>query len=146
MKISQELRSQLETGQKSLANRSQSSVSFQQVVQHEKLKMHENELNRLLHDITKQGDKLASSRTFKDLAKYKNMVKKFIQEAVQYGLELDQKRSWNMNGDNRQLILVKQIDEKLIQLTDDVLDQEKQALDVLDVIGEIKGLLVNLYV
>ena len=146
MKISQELRSQLDTGQKQLGNKAPSINSFQKVVHQEKQKMHEKELNRLLNDITNQGEKLARSRTFNDLSVYKKLVKQFVKEAVDYGLELDQERSWDLNGENRHLILVKQIDEKLIQLTDDLINQEKEGLDVLEVIGEIKGLLVNLYV
>ncbi|MDY0394833.1 DUF327 family protein [Virgibacillus halophilus] len=37
------------------------------------------------------------------------------------------------------------MDEKLVKLTEDVLDQEKKTVDLLDTIGEIKGLLVNIY-
>ncbi|GEL78279.1 YaaR family protein [Tenuibacillus multivorans] len=144
MKISQELRSQVETAKSNTTKNNTTTTSFQQAVSHEKQKMHESELNRLLGNLSAQGEKVAKFRSFKDLARYKKMVQQFIEEAVQYGLELEQSRSWSMNGDNRKLMLVKQIDEKLVQLTDDVLDQEKPSLDILDVIGEIKGLLLNL--
>ena len=34
---------------------------------------------------------------------------------------------------------------KLIELTEEVVNQEKDAIDLLGRIGEIKGLLINLY-
>ncbi|TFB21057.1 DUF327 family protein [Filobacillus milosensis] len=144
MKISQDLKTQLDTSKANANKTNGTTMSFQQTVSQEKQKMHEAQLNRLLGDLSAQGEKVAKFRSFKDLARYKRMVQQFMEEAVQYGLELDQQRSWSMNGDNRKLMLVKQVDEKLIQLTDDVLDQQKSSIDVLDVIGEIKGLLLNL--
>ncbi|WP_188207383.1 YaaR family protein [Alkalibacillus aidingensis] len=145
MKISQDIRSQLEASQKNNVKKPGSMPSFQKVVGQETQKLKESELSRLLNDLTKQGEKVAKFRSFQDLGKYKRMVRQFIQEAVNYGLELEQSRSWDMDGGNRTLTLVKQIDDKLIQLTDDVIDQEKESIDVLNVIGEIKGLLMNLY-
>ncbi|PKR77480.1 DUF327 domain-containing protein [Halalkalibacillus sediminis] len=145
MKIGQDLRSKVEPTKKNISSRSTSVKSFQQVVGQETQKMKESEMDRLLSQISDQGEKLAEYRTFKDLAKYKKLVRQFIQEAVQYGLELEQTRSWNASGNNRKLTLVKTIDEKLVQLTDDILDQEKKSIDILDVIGEIKGMLMNMY-
>lgn len=144
MKIGQELRTQLDTTHKNTPNQVRSNISFQQVVRREQQRLHENELNRLIKDITTQGERLAKSRTFKDLARYKSLVKSFIKEAVQFGLELKEERSWSMNGDSRKLMIVKEVDEKLIQLTDDLLNQEKESIDILGLIGEIKGLLINL--
>ena len=40
---------------------------------------------------------------------------------------------------------VKMIDEKLIRLTEDVMDKENDGIAILGQIGEIKGLLINLY-
>ncbi|MET3683781.1 uncharacterized protein YaaR (DUF327 family) [Alkalibacillus flavidus] len=145
MKVTQEMRAQLEATQQKQPKQLNTKASFQSVVGQESQKMKETELNRLLGDLTKQGEKVAKFRSFPDLGKYKRMVRQFIQEATNYGLELEQSRKWDLNGGNQTLSLVKQVDEKLVQLTDDVLDQEKDSIDVLDVIGEIKGLLMNLY-
>lgn len=40
---------------------------------------------------------------------------------------------------------VKIIDEKIAQLAEDLMDEEKKTIDILGLIGEIKGLLVNIY-
>nr|WP_208379665.1 YaaR family protein [Alkalibacillus almallahensis] len=139
------MRAQLEATQQKQPKQMNMKSSFQSVVGQEAQKMKESELNRLLGDLTKQGEKVAKFRSFPDLGKYKQMVRQFIQEATNYGLELEQSRKWDLNGGNQTLSIVKQVDEKLVKLTDDVLDQEKSSIDVLDDIGEIKGLLMNLY-
>lgn len=145
MKIGQDLRSQLDPSQKNIRPNSTGPQGFGQMVQSESQKMRQQELHRLMGDITKQGEKVARFRSFKDLAKYKRLVKSFVQESVQYGMDLKQSHSWGMDGQSRKLTIVQSVDDKLAELTDEVMNQEKKSIDVLGIIGEIKGLLVNLY-
>lgn len=49
-----------------------------------------------------------------------------------------------MTGSGHKLTTVEEVVEKLVQLTKDVLDQEKQTVDLLGFIGEIRALLFNL--
>nr|WP_255688897.1 YaaR family protein [Pontibacillus sp. HN14] len=135
----------MDSAQKNMRPNSNGAKGFDQMVQSESHKMRQQELHRLMGDITKQGEKVARFRSFKDLARYKRLVKSFVQEAVQYGMNLNQSHSWNMDGQSRKLTLVKSVDDKLTELTDEVMNQEKKSIDVLGIIGEIKGLLVNLY-
>ncbi|WP_053216973.1 YaaR family protein [Virgibacillus senegalensis] len=145
MKISQEMRSKLETSPKNVPQAVKGSKSFGTMVESQSQKLKETELHKLMSDLTTQGERLGRSRSFRDLAKYKRMVKNFVKEAVQYGMELKHSHSWNMDGNNRKLTTVENIDKKLVELTEGVLEQEKKPIDILGVIGEIKGLLVNLY-
>ncbi|MFC0525673.1 YaaR family protein [Pontibacillus salicampi] len=145
MKIGQDLRTQLDTNTKNLKQLPPSGKGFDALVQTQASKMQENQLQRLMDDITKQGERVARFRSFKDLAKYKRLVKSFLEESVQYGMNLKQSHNWNMHGQSRKLTIVESVDEKLMELTDAVVQQEKKSIDILGIIGEIKGLLVNLY-
>lgn len=118
---------------------------FQQMVQTQDQKMQIQTLNRLIGDIEGAGQRLVRSRTFRELAKYKALVKRFVKEAVEYGLELKQSTSWNEYGQSRPLKTVETIDEKLVELSEEILNKEKSSLEILGMIGEIKGLLINLY-
>ena len=102
-----------------------------------------DQLSRFLTDIETFGKRLTKSRNFKDLAKFKGLVKRFVKD-VDSGLSHETEKSFDLYGSSRTLGLVKEIDEKLLQLTEEMLDQEKSAIDLLDRIGEIKGLLINL--
>ncbi|HSO57838.1 MAG TPA: YaaR family protein, partial [Paenisporosarcina sp.] len=76
---------------------------------------------------------------------YKNIVKQFIGESLSYGLQLSDKQSFNPSGGMKNHQLIEVIDEKLIEIHDEVLNNEKEGFDILQLAGEIKGLLINLY-
>ncbi|MDQ0216218.1 uncharacterized protein YaaR (DUF327 family) [Oikeobacillus pervagus] len=145
MKINQDLRvgvDQVRSEHKHFAN---NKNQFGLLVQEHDQKMKTEQLGKLLGDIEGAGNRLARSRTFQDLAKYKTLVKRFIRETVEYGMGLKQSHTWNHFGEGRQLKTVEKIDEKLIELTDTMMNKEKKSMDILEQIGEIKGLLINLY-
>lgn len=123
----------------------QRNVRFGNMVAKQGEKLHSEQITRLLGNISEAGERLARSRNLRDLAKFKMLVRRFMQESVEVGLKLDQSHTWNRYGEGRRLKIVKVIDEKLIELAEDLLDEEKKSVDLLDKIGEIKGLLINLY-
>lgn len=127
-----------------MQNGPQSAKFGQMVTKHEQ-RMQTETMTKLLGDITTAGDRLARSRNLRDMAKFKMLIKKFLQEAVDFGMGLKQSHTWNRFGEGRKLKLVETIDEKLVELAEEILDQEKSSIDLLDKIGEIKGLLINLY-
>ncbi len=118
---------------------------FGELVVKQGQKLQSEQLTRLLGDISAAGDRVARSRNLRDLARFKMLVRRFLQEAVEYGLELKQSHTWNRFGEGRRLKIIKKIDERLVELAQDLLDEEKETIDLLDKIGEIKGLLINLY-
>lgn len=108
-------------------------------------KMQTDQITRLLGDISTAGDRIAKSKNLRDLAKFKMLIKRFLKETVSSGMELKQSHTWNRLGEGRRLKIVDTIDEKLVELTEDMLNEEKSSVDLLAKIGEIKGLLINLY-
>lgn len=145
MKINQDIRlntDKIRSEQKATTN---TSLKFNELVQKQDQKMQIGQLQNLLKDIESAGERLSRSRTFKDLSKYKTLVKKFVKEAVDFGMDLKQSHSWNQYGQGRSLKIVETIDEKLVELTEGVLEKEGNSIDLLGKIGEIKGLLINLY-
>ncbi|MCZ0703626.1 uncharacterized protein YaaR (DUF327 family) [Natronobacillus azotifigens] len=145
MKINQEIRSQLDAIKTNQPPQKIKGTTFDAMVATQTQKLQGYELEQLMKGISLQGERLTRYRTFKELAKYKRLVKDFVKEAVDYGMDLSHSHSFNFHGDSRKLTLVKKIDEKLLTITEVVLEQEKRSIDILDLIGEIKGLLINLY-
>lgn len=143
MKISHDLRSKVE--RKPVPKKFTTKRNFEAIVQSKAQNMQREQLEQLLEDITEQGKKVVRYRSFRDLARFKRMIKQFIEEAVYKGMSVKETHNFNMTNFSHQLITVEKIDEKLIQLTENILDQEKKAVDLLAIIGEIEGLLINLY-
>lgn len=145
MKISQELRTMTEKQQIPPARGENISASFKEKMNIQTGKLRFEQLTVLLSDIEAFGKRLAKSRNFKDLARFKGLIKRFVKEAVENGLTVENSRSFDLYGNSRTLTIVKELDEKLVQLTEELLDQEKPSIELLERIGEIKGLLINLY-
>ncbi|MFE8696493.1 YaaR family protein [Cytobacillus sp. FJAT-53684] len=121
------------------------SISFQEVMAKGRTNVVYERLTKMVSEIEDQGKVLAEKRTVDHLRKYKKMVKEFMEEAVQHGLQLEEQRGFNRRGRTKIYKIVKEVDSKLIDLTNTVLDKEKNSLDILNKIGEIKGLLINIY-
>lgn len=102
-------------------------------------------LQQLLDEVDEKGKELVENRTVESLYEYKNMVKRFIEEAVEVGLKINERRGFGRQGRNKILRVVENVDEKLLQLTDLVLQKESKHINILSKVGEIKGLLVNIY-
>lgn len=145
MKVSQDLRSQMDATNKQTRSVVEGKQTFNSFVQTHSHKLKTQELQTLLKGITVQGEKLAKFRSFRDLVKFKRMIKGFLQETVYNGLDLKQSHSFGLESRSQQLSIVTEIDERLIELTEELMNQEKKTVDLLGIIGEIKGLLINLY-
>lgn len=121
------------------------TTSFSMAMNKSQSQLQNTSLNRLMEHIDKQGQILANQRTFENLLNYKQAVKQFVSEAVRFGLHLSDEQSQNQSGNMKPQQIVKIIDKKLIEIQDQILDNEKEGISTLGLVGEIKGLLVNLY-
>jgi len=121
------------------------SIQFQAVMDKKRQETTYDRLTKKVSEIEQQGKKLADNHSVENLRKYKKMVKEFMEDAVKNGLELTEHRGFNQRGSTKVYKLVKEVDKKLIDLTNEVLDKEKKGLDILNIVGEIKGMLINIY-
>lgn len=121
------------------------SVAFTDVIANKRQNAALEKMNSMMKDIESQGEKLAEHRTIDDLRKYKKMVKEFMQQAVDNGLQLEEQRGFNRRGRTKVYKIVKEVDSRLTQLANDVINKEQSQLDILSKVGEIQGLLVNIY-
>ncbi|MDQ0233373.1 YaaR family protein [Metabacillus malikii] len=145
MKISQDIRSTIDNRTLDQKVPHSANKGFHEIVTKQGNKLQVDQLNKMLANIEDVGRRLSKSRNFSDLSKYKLLVKKFIHEAVEYGMNTKQSRSWDYNGNSRSLKIIEQVDQSLLELTDEVVNREAGTIDILAKIGEVKGLLINLY-
>ncbi len=126
-------------------NEQTARISFAEVIGKQRDEKAYERLAQLMKRIDEQGEVLSESRTVEELRKYKQLVKEFVEDAVQFGLSLEERRGFNRRGRTKIYKIVQEVDRKLLDLTDAVLAKQKSGLGVLDMVGEIKGLLVNIY-
>ncbi|WP_066067160.1 YaaR family protein [Neobacillus soli] len=131
--------SQKEAKAKELAN-------FQHILTEKQTSVAKEHLNTLLEGITKQGERLVRSQSLKDLHDYKRLIRSFLQEVVKYGLSLEETTSFSpLSSREKKLKVIKEVDKKLLELSEEMIEREDQNIRLLDNIGEIKGLLIDLY-
>ncbi|EZP75130.1 hypothetical protein H839_16558 [Parageobacillus genomosp. 1] len=121
------------------------SVSFTEVMAKKRSDIVWERVQQQVQQIEEQGKKLAESRTIEDLKKYKRLVKQFLDDAVQNGLQLEEQRGFSRGGRARIYKIVKEVDRKLVELTNEVLQKEQKGLEILRLVGEIQGLIINIY-
>lgn len=115
--------------------------TFQMLVQSQTYQLKQQEVQHLMNRIIEQGERLSCFRSFPDLVKFKRLVTGFLEKTVHDGLELQH----SFEERSTPLAIVKEVDQKLMELTESLINQEKKSVDLLEMIGEIKGLLIHLY-
>jgi uncharacterized protein len=113
-----------------------SKESDQQVRQH---------LEELLGKIQQQGKRLGETPTFSELKSYRDLVKKFMTEAVGNMYDVDSGSGWDRRGRQKAYTLVKTVDATLEALTEDVRHGQERQLAILKKMDSIRGMLVDMY-
>lgn len=107
---------------------------------------HLNEkLKFLLADIDETGQKLLKIRTVDILATYKDLIKIFLKEVLQNMYLLKEEKHFDPKGKHKVLVMVQNVNKSLEDLVKMVLDKHTDNLTLLEKIGEIKGMLIDLY-
>lgn len=102
-------------------------------------------LNVLMEEITMQGDRLAKKRDVKDMRHYRGLVKEFLNEIVTHSHSFSRENFLDRRGRHRVYGIIRLIDENLDQLAQELMKDEKDNLAILDKIGEIRGLLLDIF-
>ena len=96
------------------------SVSFTEVMGKKREEVLYAKMTKMMQNIQDQGKILSTSQTVEDLKRYKKLVKEFMDDAVNNGLKLEEQRGFNRRGRTKVYKIVKEVDSKLIDLTNTV--------------------------
>ena len=102
-------------------------------------------LEELMGKIQEQGKRLGQTPTFSELKSYRELVKKFMSEAVGQMYDVESGTGWDRRGRQKAYTLVKTVDDKLESLTEDVRQGQERQLAILEKLDSIRGMLVDLY-
>lgn len=102
-------------------------------------------LNTLMEEITMQGERLYKRRDVKDMKHYRGLVKEFLNEVVTHSHSFTRENFLDRRGRHRVYGIIRLIDENLDQLAQELMKDEKDNLAILGKIGEIRGLLLDIF-
>ena len=101
-------------------------------------------VDALLNDITAQGNRIAQHMDIRDMKKYRGLVKDFLKEVVYRSHKFSRETCLDRRGRHRVYGIVRLIDKNLDELASELVADEKDHLAILEKIGEIKGLLLDI--
>ena len=102
-------------------------------------------LNSLLDDITTQGERIAQHMDIRDMKKYRGLVKDFMNEVVNRSHKFSRENFLDRRGRHRVYGIIRLVDETLDELAGELVKDEKDHLSILEKIGEIRGLLLDIF-
>ena len=101
-------------------------------------------LTTMMEEITMQGDKLAKHRDIRDMKRYRALVKDFLNEIVGRSHSFSRENFLDRKGRHRVYGIIRLIDSNLDELAQELVKDEKNHLTILEKIGEIRGLLLDI--
>ena len=102
-------------------------------------------LTTMMEEITMQGDKLAKHRDIRDMKRYRALVKDFLNEIVGRSHSFSRENFLDRGGRHRVYGIIRLVDENLDNLAQELMKDEKDHLKILSMIGEIRGLLLDIF-
>lgn len=126
------------------ANKPVAAKSFSDAMQQQGEQASQQELNRRVKEIQLQGDRLAHSMTVRELKAYRLLVKRFLEDTVRRGVRMKEVKGWDRRGRGKKYNLIDEIDSALLSMADELLESEQGKIELLQKIGEIRGMLINL--
>ena len=102
-------------------------------------------LTAMMEEITMQGEKLAKHRDVKDMKKYRGLIKDFLNEIVNRSHEFSRENFLDRKGRHRVYGIIRLVDKNLDELAQELVKDEKDNLSILEKIGEIRGLLLDIF-
>ena len=101
-------------------------------------------LSGMMVEITEQGDKISKHMDIKDMRKYRELVKGFLNEVVNRSHKFSRENFLDKRGRHRVYGIIKLVDKNLDELASELVKDEKDHLAIVGKIDDIRGLLLDI--
>lgn len=119
-----------------------SKMDFSQNFSSARHQKSEDQLRDMMDDIKKKGNRLSITKCYADVRAYKKLIREYLDSVLKHMYQVKKDISF---WQTQYFITVDTVDMKLEELTQMLLSQEKENLDVANTIDEIAGLIVDIY-
>ena len=105
----------------------------------------QNTLKVMMEEITMQGDKISKKRAIRDMKKYRAMIKGFMNEVVSRSHTFERENFLDRKGRHRVYGIIKLVDQRMDELAQELVKDEKDNIKILGMVGDIQGLLLDIF-
>lgn len=105
----------------------------------------EGQLRSMVEEITQQGNRISKHMDIKDMKTYRGLIKSFLNEVLTRSHEFSRENFLDRRGRHRVYGIIRKIDDNLDALAAELVKDEKDHISILNRIGEIRGLLLDIF-
>ena len=102
-------------------------------------------VDSLMEDIVEQGNRIAQHMDIHVMMRYRTLIKDFLNEVVYRSHKFSRENFLDRRGRHRVYGIIKLIDSNLDELATELVEDEKDHISILSKIGEIQGLLLDIF-
>ena len=104
----------------------------------------QSRLHFMMKEIIQHGNKLAKHMDIRDMRKYRQLIKEFMNEIVNRSHKFSRENFLDKRGRHRVYGMVKLVDKTLDELATELIKDEIDHISILNKIDEIRGLLLDI--
>ncbi len=104
----------------------------------------QTKLTALLEEITNQGESIKKRRDIKEMKRYREMIKEFMNEITTRSHKFSRENFLDRRGRHRVYGMIRQVNKNLDDLAEALLSEEQDSITILSKIDEIRGLLLDI--
>ena len=102
-------------------------------------------LTSLMEEISMQGERISKKKDIKDMRKYRSLIKDFMNEIVSRSHAFSRENFLDRKGRHRVYGIIRLIDENLDELAQELMKEQKDNITILQKIGDIRGLILDIF-
>ncbi len=102
-------------------------------------------LNLMMEEIVQQGKQISKKNDIRDMQRYRFLIKDFLNEVVTRSHAFSRENFLDRRGRHRVYGIIRLIDENLDELAQELVKDEKDNINILAKIGQIQGLLLDIF-
>ena len=102
-------------------------------------------LSSLMNEISEQGERIAKKKDIKDMRRYRSLIKDFMNEIVSRSHAFSRENFLDRKGRHRVYGIIRLVDQNLDELAEELIKEQKDNLTILQKIGDIRGLILDIF-
>lgn len=105
---------------------------------------YEKYIENLAGDIVKQGEIVAKHADLREFHKYRELIRRLVDETASNAFSFSKFRKFDGRGRNKTFAIIKRINEKLDEMTQELLKNETDHIALLRSVDDIRGMLLDM--
>ena len=105
----------------------------------------QQKIGGLMSQIDEQGKKISKKKDIRDMRRYRELIKELLNEVIYRSHEFSRENFLDRRGRHRVYGIIRLVDKNLDELAEELMKDEQDNISILGKIGEIQGLLLDIF-